>query len=116
MQNELDRLRNFSTEFSPNENKSNFFLGKIIAAATSSKNLQKKAISNQTSIADTQTEFYDNNLGVGEEVSKDYKDSHQSLKDVAAKYPDAYNLSATPPDYLKPLYAMIQKLRSTLSK
>lgn len=116
MKKELDRLRNFSTEFSPNENRSNFFLGKILSAAGSSKDLQKKTISNQTSIADAQEEFYNNNSGVEEEVSKDHNDSRKRLKEIAAKSSDPYTFSEKSPESLKTLYDMIRKIRSAFSK
>ena len=58
MKKQLERIRNFSTEFSPDDTKSNFFLGKLIQAATSSKKLQKDILSNTTSIDKAQEDIF----------------------------------------------------------
>lgn len=116
MKKQLERIRNFSTEFSPDDTKSNFFLGKLIQAATSSKKLQKDILSNTTSIDKAQEDFYKNNdSGIRSKMSKEYKDSNKDLNNLTAKYPASSGLSEKAPEYLKRLYSMSQTVNSTLS-
>lgn len=114
METELNRLQNFNTEFAPKDSKSDFFIGKLLSAAVSAKNTQKKIVANPESAVDEQSSFFNNNSGLGDTVSKANEDTASSLQSVTPSA-SAFDFSEQPPEYMKGLYAMINKLKSKIA-